>query len=1163
MKSIYLAVLALFLCLGLNAQGNLWSPIQEGDIKTDKKRYIKPAAYQTFSLDLGALEPLLEQAPQEEHHWDDTEILFDMPMPDGTLRTYRIFNSPIMERELAQKFPGINTYSGYDIDRPDENVRFDLTYQGFHAMFFTREFGTVYIDPYALNHKTDYIVYTRADFFATNTKVMDCRVETQDADPFIESSPHMRAPFGDCTYRTYRFAVAATGEYTTFHGGTVVAAQSAQVTTMNRVNMVYMRDIAVQFNIVGNNDLIIYTDSGADPYTNGNPSAMIGENQTNVDAVIGAANYDVGHVFGTNSGGLAGLGVICGGSKARGVTGSGAPIGDPFDIDYVAHEVGHQFGANHTFNNSCGGNRNDGTAYEPGSGNTIMAYAGICAPNTQVNSDDHFHFVSLEEMFNRMASTSCAATPAFSNSQPVISDITDGHTIPGDTPFFLDVTATDPESDDMSYCWEQYDREISTQEPVSTSTDGPNFRSNPALTSSRRYFPNLQDVVNNVSPTWEVLSSVSRIFNFRVTVRDNNASGGCNAQGAAVVTVDGNSGPFLVNYPTNAGINTDAASNETVTWDPAGTDNAPVNCPEVDILLSTDGGLTYPTTLLSGIPNDGSQLVLLPDVISTTARVMVVCSDNIFFDISNNNFNINSAGGDYLPSLAFIDLRTCDLSTESFTLDVESLGGYTDPVTMSASGLPAGMTATFSPNPVAPGGSTTVTFSGTGATGNYEVLLTGTSTSGTKSLPLPIEILGSAPPTTTLSSPGDGATGVNPGGTLTWASVSGADAYTIEIATDAGFSNIIETQTGITGTSYSPSSLSVLQTYYWRVRATNFCGESLNSVPFDFTTSGCSTIASTDVPVSISSSGTPTVTSTLDFTAAGTITEVSIPVLEGTHTWVSDLTFTLTSPAGTTITLFGGVCNNQDDFDIAFSDSGSGAAIACPPTGGITYQPTDPFSNFIGEDPNGTWTLTVSDAFDQDGGAINAWSLEVCYSPALPVELLAFDGDKVGRTNVLDWRTATEENSSHFIIERAGKDGIFEAIGRVEAAGFTISPRQYSFIDQEPYLKSYYRLKMVDLDETYEYSRTIVLERKAKIGTSIFPNPSSGLFNIEFQSEEDSEVSLELYDVLGRKVYSDNFSLDNGIQIREMDIKNLPAGVYLIQLQSNGLRIKTEQIIKQ
>ncbi len=647
MNHLKITLLILLTCAfakNMDAQ-LLWQDIEASRIPDKGMRYITPKEFKTYALNENDLKKVLEIAPLEDTKAATLKpAYFSMPMPDGTMRNFEIVNSPVMAAELGAKYPEIQTYSGYDIQNPANTARFDLTPQGFHAMIFTQEFGTVYIDPYSFDRKGYYTVYKRKDFRSALPKNFECGVLGDPIDiSGLDQSKLAETPLGDCTKRTYRLAVAATGEYTAFHGGTQALAIAAQVTTMNRVNGVYMRDMAIFMEIVANNDVIVYTNANNDPYTNGNPGSMINQVQTDCDNNIGSNNYDIGHVFGTNSGGLAGLGVICSnGNKASGVTGSSAPVGDPFDIDYVAHEIGHQFGCNHTFNNSCGGNRNTSTAYEPGSGSTIMAYAGICPPNVQSNSDDHFHIISLQEMSNEILSTSCPVLTPLSNTAPTINNVPTGLTIPGGTPFEMTADATDAEGDPMTYCWEQMDREISTQSPVSTSTNGPNFRSNPPVTDPTRYFPNLPDVLAGNSPTWEVLATVDRVFNFRVTVRDNATGGGCSVYESAVIDVDGDSGPFLVQNPNTGGIVWTGNTNEAVTWDVAGTNNAPVNCANVDIFLSLDGGQTYPITIATNTPNDGSESITVPNNASTTARVKVVCSDNVFYDISNNNFTINT-----------------------------------------------------------------------------------------------------------------------------------------------------------------------------------------------------------------------------------------------------------------------------------------------------------------------------------------------------------------------------------------------------------------------------------------------------------------------------------------------------------------------------------------
>ena len=488
------------------------------------------------------------------------------------------------------------------------------------------------------------------------------------------------------TLRTYRLALAATGEYTqAVGGGTVGGALAAMATTMNRVNGIYERNVSVRLTMVANNNLIVYTNPLNQPYSNGNGVAMLGQNQLTLDAVIGSANYDIGHVFSTGGGGVAGLRVPCiDGSKALGVTGLTNPTGDVFDVDFVSHEIGHQFGGNHTFNGlteSCGGgNRSGSTAYEPGSGSTIMAYAGICgAENLQPNSDDHFHIESLSEItaFINNGSTggSCPVATATGNTVPTVNAGTD-YTIPKGTPFELTATGSDGDGHMLTYGWEEYDLGAAAPPNTDDLASRPIFRSLSPVTSRTRTFPSLTYVLNdaNTPPetytcaastclTGESLPTRTRDMTFQVTARDNQAAGGGVVSDAMVVSVDGGSGPFALTAPNSRparglregdeggadplGVRVTRAtfaggSSQTVTWNIAGTTAAPVSAASVTILLSTDGGTSFPTTLLANTPNDASAVVVIPNSATTTARIKIRAVGNIFFDVSDTDFTITA-----------------------------------------------------------------------------------------------------------------------------------------------------------------------------------------------------------------------------------------------------------------------------------------------------------------------------------------------------------------------------------------------------------------------------------------------------------------------------------------------------------------------------------------
>jgi len=630
----------------------LWSYIEHSQVPSNLTSFIRAEEYKLATLDTASIQSQLSAAPTNLVEPAIESTILSIPTPDGTFERFNVYVTSIMAPELAAKFPEIQTYAGQGIDNPASTVFFDLTPQGFHAQVRSPA-GTYYVDPYSNLSREFYAVYAKGTskvdtgFRELGGELNQLRGDGVSDDSGSSTSGSILSRSGT-QLRTYRLAVAATGEYTRFHGGTVPTGQAAIVTAVNRIAGIYQTELAVTFQLVANNDRLVFTDPATDGYTNNNGFAMLGENQAIVDRIIGNANYDIGHVFSTGGGGVAALSSVgVNAIKAQGVTGLPTPIGDEFYVDYVAHEVGHQFGGNHTFNGVAGNcpARNGSTAYEPGSGTTIQAYAGICATDDlQTNSDPYFHSVSLDEMVRHVDVTipNVGTRVATGNAIPVINAGLD-YVIPARTPFVLTAVGSDANpGDQLTYDWQQ--RDLGPARSVNLGDDGvgPLFRVWIPTATPSRTFPRLSDLVNNVIAKGERLPTTTRQLNFRVVARDNRAAAGAFDDDNMRISVIDTGTSFAVVTP-NTNVSWEGLTFQNIEWDVAGTSGNGINALNVDISLSTDGGLTYPSVLASRVPNNGSANVRIANIPTSSARVRVQGSNNIFFDISNTNFTITPA----------------------------------------------------------------------------------------------------------------------------------------------------------------------------------------------------------------------------------------------------------------------------------------------------------------------------------------------------------------------------------------------------------------------------------------------------------------------------------------------------------------------------------------
>ncbi|CAM3027325.1 secretion protein [Chryseobacterium flavum] len=640
-----------------------------------------------YNLDINGLKNALAKAPKRLAAGEKSELIISFPNSEGKMENFKVRENSNFAPELAAKYPDIKSYVGEGLGDSNSTVYFSVSPLGLSSMEVYGDRSAVFIEPYSKDLST-YVVYRKSDKKDDLSK-FECTVIDVAKKGTANTSLTARPNADDAKLRTFRLALSCTGEYTAYFGGTKAQALAAMNNTMTRVNGVFEKDFAARMVLISNNDSVIYTNASTDPYSAA--SGMSNWNsqlQSTLTSVIGEANYDIGHLFGASGGGgNAGcIGCICtNGSKGSGYTSpaDAIPSGDNFDIDYVAHEMGHQFGGNHTFSMS---NEGTGANMEPGSGSTIMGYAGITSQDIQPHSDAFFHAISIQQITNNIKAKTCSVNTDTGNSIPTANAGLD-YTIPKGTPFVLTGTGTDANGDSLTYIWEQMDNASSSQTGASsaasaTKTSGPNFRSWAPTTVPVRYFPRMASVLAGATTTAgseitvEALSSVARTLNFRFTVRDNRAGGSGNNSDDAVITVNGTAGPFNITSQ-NSATTYSGGSSQTVTWNVAGTTANGVNAANVDILWSTDNGNTW-TTLLAGTPNDGSQAVTIPNVFTSSGRIMVKGSNHIFFDVNNANITVNAGSG--TPDTVAPTAPTLAASGTTSTTTNLSWSGATDNV---------------------------------------------------------------------------------------------------------------------------------------------------------------------------------------------------------------------------------------------------------------------------------------------------------------------------------------------------------------------------------------------------------------------------------------------------------------------------------------------------
>ena len=656
-KNLLFTVLTL-LSISTFAQKNEWTKTSARNMGELRERGSRVSEFTLFNLNKEELKDQLAKAPSRDMTPIPKGILVNFPNANGGIDTYEVLESTNMDPALQSRYADVRSYMGVKVDDPLSTVRFTFDpYFGFNASF-KNEKGMYYIETYTKDNNT-YIVYDRNNAVSLNK--FNCLVNENAIVNQLNSSSASSKIVVDGLMRRYRLAITTATEYSTYiateagvAAGTDIQKKTAILAAVNlavaRLNQVFENDLSVRMILIANTDLLFFLTT--DTFTAPNTGQMLPENNTVTNNIIGAANYDLGHVFYQGGGGgLASLSSICGNGKAGGVTGTDVPVGDPFVIDYVAHEMGHQMGGNHTQNNNC--NRSANNAVEPGSASSIMGYAGICAPDVQAHSDAYFHANSIREMYITLTgSGNCGNKVATGNKVPT-ADLGLDRTIPQGTPFELTGIASDPDGNAITYSFEQQDKEVAMMPPRPTNAIGPMFRSVNATTAKSRFFPRLTTIVQGYDPlinnpldyrAWEKLASVSRVMNFSLLVRDNNPYGGQSKRDDVKITVTAAAGPFVVTSQNTTGSVWNLGEPATITWSVANTVAAPISTPTVKILLSVDNGVTFPIVLKDSTPNNGTYTFVVPKGLgkTTNARIMIKAIDNVFLNVNSKPFAINS-----------------------------------------------------------------------------------------------------------------------------------------------------------------------------------------------------------------------------------------------------------------------------------------------------------------------------------------------------------------------------------------------------------------------------------------------------------------------------------------------------------------------------------------
>lgn len=1188
---------------------------QDVSVTVEPNEWETITAYHSAALDIDLLKKELKTAPMEfSAAAKHKPISIAFPMPDGALRSFQVVESPVMKAGISARYPNIKSYSGVAEDDATIRLRFSVSPDGLKAIFRSEE-GLVRIEPIE-NAPQAYSSYFYHDMKVKESAArpaLSCGYAPSREDEILQHLSQLdfdlpkqeaKSGAGPVALRTYDMAISTTVAFSGNAGGTVSGVLATLNDVVNILNSIFEREVAIRFMLIDRTDELIFTTLASDPYQNRNLGReLINQSQEIFNMRIPNVNYGIGHVITggcSDVGGIASLGSVCSDIRARGI--SCRPGGMSIMrmvVRNMAHEVGHQFFATHTMS-ACGDDENNQvgeTTYEPGSGSTIMSYAGGCgSDNIQSDSDDYYHALNLDQIigFSRFGNGStCATSVPTTNNEPEITlSKEDGFYIPTKTPFLLEATATDSDGDALLYCWEQFN-------PGKVNSgagfiDAANIRSFPPSSASFRMIPRKPILLSGNSETTEVLPNFERDLTFRCTVRDNNPEAGGTVWEELNFKVAGNAGPFLVTYPSASGDMLSAGQQVEVTWDVANTINRKVNCQRVNILLSTDGGNNFSIPLLENVLNDGSEFVTIPDVMTNIARIKVEAANNIFFNISRENFPIEAATA---PSFALRPMpfyqEVCLPANASVAIQTEQIAGFEGDIQLSLADLPEGVTGTFEPAIVQAGESTTLTLdmNNTNFDGLTQINIVGTSADGSTTLSQAVEfnIVSNNFSALALTSPESGSGGIVGNTTFEWTAISNASSYDFQLSSSLAFNtaDILAEGMNLTDNSFMPEDIFLdnSNTFYWRVRPANECGAGAYTIASVFQTANvqCLPFEQTEAVVISKANGT-IVESIIEITTSSQITDLNIPAVDISFSPIGFLEITLISPSDTRAILAFRKCGGRNALSFGFDDEAPNPVDNCAP--GLLYIPQEALSIFDGENIQGQWKLEVKVVSSgNDSGRINSWQLESCGDVQANAPFLVtnevFALPPSSRSQI--WTTTLEAGDD----DNASNEITYELLSAPQHGTLYLSEGALamgdSFTQQDidGYRISYEHNGDAVTEDGFDFvirdtdqglfgpaQFNIVIDDEATVGTNdpafanqvrIYPNPANTQVNILLGESLEQNIQVQVFNLNGQQIET---TISKTNKVLGLNTTQFADGIYFIRVYTDSA-FYTERVVIQ